>query len=341
MAALALALPGAIVSGNNLLFFVVGLLSALCALSRGVGVMMLWRLQLAPAAASARLPRVGKASHLVLWLRHRGHLLPAYGLGGSLTLVGDQHREQVDLDPLLVLLPRQQQLLQLQWLPQRRGLLQPQQLRLCSAAPFGLLAQARTLAAAALPPLWCAPAAVDVGHAVGPLQSQLGSAPLSQAGAGEEFFSLRPYRSGDDVRRIAWRRSARSGRALVVEPEAVVARDLLLCLQLQRAADPALQEHAIACFCSLGEALLAAGFGVAVYSHGLVLGLRRGAAGRRGLLLGCARLNPRAPLPPLPRQLGALPQVAFAGAGLTARAGRNRHALALPPPPATVQGQRA
>ena len=47
-------------------------------------------------------------------------------------------------------------------------------------------------------------------------------------GAGDEFFSLSDYEPGDDVRRIAWKVSARVGRFVVRELEPTVARNVCL-----------------------------------------------------------------------------------------------------------------
>jgi uncharacterized protein (DUF58 family) len=47
-------------------------------------------------------------------------------------------------------------------------------------------------------------------------------------GEGDEFFSLRDYVPGDDVRRIAWKVSARVGRYVVRELEPTVARNVCL-----------------------------------------------------------------------------------------------------------------
>lgn len=47
-------------------------------------------------------------------------------------------------------------------------------------------------------------------------------------GEGDEFFSLRDYVPGDDVRRIAWRVSARVGRFVIRELEPTVARHVCL-----------------------------------------------------------------------------------------------------------------
>jgi uncharacterized protein (DUF58 family) len=321
--------PAAILTGNNVLFFAWGLLSGILTVSRLFAVLCIRPLRAHCDASQTPQPRAGSRSQLALHLEHSRGWLTAYGVAGELSLSGDSHVDTLEMGYLLALAPRGAQLLWPSWIPQRRGLLQPTELRLRCAAPFGLVEQSRILSLRDAQPLWCAPRPVDVGSAVRSLASQLGTSPLQQAGRGDDFFSLRPYRAGDDVRRVAWRRSARSGRLLVIEPEAVSAKELMLQLQLQLSAGEAAIEHAIACFCSLGEALLQQGYAVAVHTHGLLLALQRGGRGHRALLLGCARLNPRQPLPALPRRLGALPVVGFAGPGVAGGQG-TVHRLRLP-----------
>lgn len=47
--------------------------------------------------------------------------------------------------------------------------------------------------------------------------SGAGARPRRRAGTGDEFFQLRPYVPGDDLRRVDWRATAKSGRVWVRE----------------------------------------------------------------------------------------------------------------------------
>lgn len=53
-------------------------------------------------------------------------------------------------------------------------------------------------------------------------------------GEGDDFFSLREYQPGDDVRRIAWRPSAKRGVLVIREYALQTARSVLLALDLTR-----------------------------------------------------------------------------------------------------------
>jgi uncharacterized protein (DUF58 family) len=116
-------------------------------------------------------------------------------------------------------------------IPQRRGRLHFQQLRLFRPDPFGLL---RTLHDIALPQTCCVlpkrypftPAPAGGGRAY-----QRGGIALANAvGDSQEFLSLREYRPGDSLRTVHWRSSAKQGRWLVkeFEDEYFVRRALVL-----------------------------------------------------------------------------------------------------------------
>jgi uncharacterized protein (DUF58 family) len=55
-----------------------------------------------------------------------------------------------------------------------------------------------------------------------------GAHPRRREGAGEQFWSYRPYRPGDEPRRIDWRRSARGDEVLVREQEQARAATVLV-----------------------------------------------------------------------------------------------------------------
>lgn len=64
-------------------------------------------------------------------------------------------------------------------------------------------------------------------------------------GEGDEFFSLRDYVPGDDVRRIAWKVSARVGRFVVRELEPTVARNVVLYFDTRLPAGAAVDAAAL------------------------------------------------------------------------------------------------
>jgi len=84
--------------------------------------------------------------------------------------------------------------------------------------PFGIVRKSMT---------FDRPASVVVRPAVAPLRrsvlqqtrarSETGSSSVDALGMGEDFFGIREYHSGDSLRQIAWKPSARTGQLLVVQ----------------------------------------------------------------------------------------------------------------------------
>jgi len=56
----------------------------------------------------------------------------------------------------------------------------------------------------------------------------------NRAGSSIEFFGVREFLPGDELRRIHWRTTARTGKLAVVEYEEVIARGMTLILDLER-----------------------------------------------------------------------------------------------------------
>jgi len=126
-------------------------------------------------------------------------------------------------------------------------------------------------------------------------------APRIVRGEGDEFFSLREYRPGDDVRQIAWRASAKRGVLLVRELARQTSRSVVIALDLAPAdaagtgGDPF--EDAIELAASCAITLLNQNYRVALATPGDSAPLGEGAAhGQRLLeLLARAQAQPGAP----------------------------------------------
>ncbi len=192
------------------------------------------------------------------------------------------------------------------WTPVERGVVDVDSLRVATAAPFGFFSKERIFDPARLPAalrsLTVLPARVDtraLGHA---LWARLGEQPAGRAGNGDELFSLRPYRAGDDPRRIAWRRAANTGRLVVREHEATQSRELLVDLRIGAAASFDDIEDAVATAASLVEDLLEDGHAVGVRACGLLVPPARSPRQRDACLRALATLDVVAgPLPALSR----------------------------------------
>ena len=152
------------------------------------------------------------------------------------------------------------------------------------------------------------PARVELGAQKRALLARLGESPAHKAGAGDDLFSLRTFRAGDEPRRVLWRRAARTGRLYVREPEATESRDVVLEVRLPplvtAAGAPdvaalALAERTLAAAASLAEDLLAAGHAVGVRAPGTALVPAPGPRQRQAILHHLAVLLVDAPPPDL------------------------------------------
>jgi len=260
-------------TGNNLLFFGWGLVLSAIVIS---GILSESTLR---AATATPLPpdelRAGAKAALPVLLENTRRV-PAFGVAVTVILrrgddVGADLRSGSTFE--LRLSPGASRTSRVPFLPRRRGSLGIQSVRVSTAAPFGFFAKERILDGARLPvalrSLLVLPERVDtrvLGHA---LWARLGELPAGQAGSGDELFSLRPFRDGDDPRRIAWKRAAKTGRLVVRENEATQSRELLVDMRPGNGASDDDVEDAIATAGSLVEDLLELGHTVGVRAPGL------------------------------------------------------------------------
>jgi uncharacterized protein (DUF58 family) len=308
-------------TGNNLLFFGWGMVLAAIVMSGVLSEASLRSLALVPGPQSLNTlgaeGRVGAPCRLPLTLQSRSRFMPAYGLECTVELHTDTAVTHGHVPYQMRLAAHQRHTLHLCWVPRARGLYTLARLVARTAYPFGFFEKSRRLDFAPPQHFWCFPRAVNVAALMQQVAAHLGESPLAQVGHGDEFFSLRPHRQGDDLRKVAWQRSARAGRLLVVENEAVVAREVLVHLQLQLHAGSQQVEHAIATAASLAEALLLQGYVVALRSHGVLVPPTAGGRGRWEHLLALAKLNPRAALSALPGRWQRLPVICLSGVAAT------------------------
>ncbi len=111
--------------------------------------------------------------------------------------------------------------------------------------PFGLFVKRRELPVEA--PVLVYPAIATSAAAEGDdPHAELGEAPRRRARVGE-FFALREYREGDDLRRIHWPAAARLGRPFVREHVAEGDREVILDLAPGRSGDPQFEEAVSRC----------------------------------------------------------------------------------------------
>ncbi len=169
--------------------------------------------------------------------------------------------------------------------PKRRGRVVIDRARVFTSFPFGFFEKERRVPLEPPMSLVVFPARVDVGRPLADLLTRLGEAPARRPGAGDEIFSLRPFRAGDDPRRIAWRRTAKTGRIVVKETEAARSHDVVLELAFTPLTTAAELDRACEVCGSLAEDLLAAGHAVGLRAGNSALVPATGPR-QRGAILG-------------------------------------------------------
>lgn len=98
-----------------------------------------------------------------------------------------------------------------------------------------------------------------------------GLVPSRKAGVGTEFYSLRPYVPGDELRRINWKSSARLGRLITNEFEGELVTDVAIVLDTTGSAGVFgfdFIEYSISATASLASLMLRQGNRVGLLVHG-------------------------------------------------------------------------
>ena len=115
----------------------------------------------------------------------------------------------------------------------RRGLFALGPLELELSDPFGL---------ARIVSIGCPPSTLTVHPRVDVIRSRFAPAerdpdsrvPLPVLGrVGEEFYGLREYRDGDDLRRVHWASTARVDRLMIRQPESLMQGKLTVAIDLR------------------------------------------------------------------------------------------------------------
>ncbi len=175
----------------------------------------------------------------------------------------------------------------------RRGVYPVPLIEVSSAAPFGFLTISRGVQA---------PGEIVVYPRVRPLKTaafneiqRFGNVPRKTIGDGGDFFSLREYLPGDDLRLVAWRVSARTNTLMVRELSAESSRETVIVLDTRRVNVPQFEdefENAVELAASLACTLLNRQFSVGFFSNGLFIPLDHGSMHLTKLLDALARVQP-------------------------------------------------
>lgn len=284
----------AINTGNNLLFLGWGMTLSAIVVS-GVlseATLRVLRVRTAPPP----LGRAGEPSSLPVDIINESVRFPAFALQIELQVESSQGSIEVPGPWLLRLNPAARSSERATFTPTRRGMYRLERLRAHTRYPFGFFQKSRRFRPQREVCFWVAPRAVDVQNHVAELFASMGDESAPRIGGGDEFFSLRPFRFGDDPRHIHARRSAKVGRFLVVEHEAMATRQVRLELDLFGVGAEA-AERAIEVLGSLSERLLEAGLRVGIRAPGVALEPSGGPRQRWVILHALARLDLSASLP--------------------------------------------
>lgn len=121
-----------------------------------------------------------------------------------------------------------------------------------------------------------------------------GHSPSRRLGAGDEFFSLREYQSGDSLRDIAWRASARRDSLYVKQTAAPAPMRMNIVLAFTGAPDAEHDEQAIRLAASAADAALSRNLavGLRIMGAGPELRPRDGRMQREFIMDALARVNP-------------------------------------------------
>ena len=145
----------------------------------------------------------------------------------------------------------------------RRGLSAWENVTFSTRYPFGFFVKSKTVGIPAQVVIY--PALAEIEPGVKPPPAVTGETPTRQRGSGGELWKFRDYFSGDSMRWIHWKTSARVGRLMVREHEEERERLVILSLEPARPRpepdDPA-RESGISEAAGLARHFLDAGFQV-------------------------------------------------------------------------------
>ncbi|HUT35352.1 MAG TPA: DUF58 domain-containing protein [Planctomycetota bacterium] len=277
----------------NFLVLVFGMLLSAFVLSFVLSRLTMRRLEFARALPTD--VHAGEPLRVELRVTNRKRRLASYGL-----VVQDELPEGVSAEPpggvVLELRSRQAASVPYTATAARRGVYAFRTVGYSTRFPFGLFQQGRARAL---------PGELVVYPRLGEVSAQLlgrtRALALAQqrtrgARGEEEFRNLREYRPGDNPRRIHWKTSAKLGKPLVREMEAVVSERVLILLDTRcPASGEAALEAAISFAATLARDLMLRGLfvGLAAYAPELaVTAPAKSATGLRALFGTLARLEP-------------------------------------------------
>ena len=279
----------AINTGNNLLYLIAGAVVSFIVIGYFAALLNVRRLALGREAPSA--VHRGENFAITHRLENRKRWFPAISIrvGGF--------REPPERGAFVEKVPAHgAAIVRLQMNLPARGVYELPPVSVASAFPFGLYERIY---------IYKAPATVVVYPRVKAVRPTVleqmhgtGETPRLRHGEGEEFFSLRDYVPGDDLRKIVWRVSARLNHLVVRELEPTTSRNVMICIDTRRAQDANFDEHfedAMDLAASLAVSFLNRQYAVGVMTPDRKIGLGEANAHAITILDALARVNPLRP----------------------------------------------
>jgi len=292
LVALILVLLAAWNTGTNLLYIVVGGLCSFLLMSFVLAGWSLLRVRASREAPDA--VHRGEPFGVTLRLENRKTLVPAMSIRIEPSAPLGHHGAKGFAAYIVKIPPRRAALARLSERFEHRGVHPLPALDLVSAFPFGLFERRRRTHDGHEVVVYPRVRAVRPG-AVQQL-SGAGAALAVVRGNGDEFFSLRDYVPGDDIRQVAWRVSARRGALTVREFARQTSRSIVFVLDTHRRTDldgfDDAFEDAVELVASLAVTFLNQQYAVSIVTPGRRLPEGEGNTHRRKALDMLARLEP-------------------------------------------------
>jgi uncharacterized protein (DUF58 family) len=216
---------GAINTGNNLLYLLLGMMLALIILSGVLSESVLQKLEV-----HRKLPGrifAGQPALVELTLRNHKRRAPSFSI---------QVLEQIDGIPeeerpaayFMRVDAGSTEVSQYRFVYPRRGRWRIEGVEVATRFPFELFRKSRDLGEEGHVVVY--PWPLEPPPLLGVAARPQGDVRRHKVGAGSDFYGMRDYRMGDDVRDIHWKTSARRGQLILREFEEEEARTLALCL---------------------------------------------------------------------------------------------------------------
>ena len=193
--------------------------------------------------------------------------------------------------------PRSERIVQANYTFDKRGLYRSPGIRLATRFPFGIFHKVRDIDAPA--DFLVYPRPLDAADWDADITAKLGDISRNKAGLGEEFFGLRDWRTGEDRRRIHWKSSARRNAFVVREfedqeqraIELILLNSVALSTRLDEQQARAIFEHHLGKIAGLLESLTSRHYAVALRTLDLAMPIKQGHAHLDHMLAHLATLT--------------------------------------------------